>query len=172
MSGGKYFDQPFEAKRFAAGTYTVPAEWLDYNGHMNIGYYGLAFYRAVEGWYDDWMDLGAGYAKREQCGPFALQSNEHYLDELREGEAFDVDLLMLDCDDKRWHMIMTITKSATGDIAATSELIFIHVDLKTRRSTPLPHRQRVRLEQMRMAQAGLARPQQVGAPLGIRRKTR
>ena len=27
----------------------VPAEWTDYNGHMNVGYYVLAFDRGTDG---------------------------------------------------------------------------------------------------------------------------
>jgi len=39
---------------------TVPAEWIDYNGHMNVGYYSLAFDKGV----DVLLDLvGVGVAR-------------------------------------------------------------------------------------------------------------
>lgn len=37
---------------------TVVAEWIDYNGHMNIGYYGIAFDRASDVLLSDHLWIG------------------------------------------------------------------------------------------------------------------
>jgi acyl-CoA thioester hydrolase len=47
------------------GTRTVPAEWIDYNGHMNDAYYFVAFTEATEVFLDR---VGLGRAHREQTG--------------------------------------------------------------------------------------------------------
>ena len=56
------------------GERTVPADWIDYNGHMNDGYYALAFTEATEAFPDK---LGLGAACREQagCGIYTVESH-------------------------------------------------------------------------------------------------
>lgn len=50
-------------------TGVVPSEWIDYNGHMNVAYYVLAFDHAT----DAFMDyLGMGQEHRDSQGCSAL----------------------------------------------------------------------------------------------------
>lgn len=169
MAGGRRFEAPIPSEPLVFDGGVVPEAWLDFNDHMNVGYYALAFDRALEPWYEDWVDLGASYVARSGMGPFALQSHIHYLRELRRGDRYDITVLFLDCDHKRWRFFMTLRNLGTGDIAATCEQISMNVDLSARRSAPLPAPQAARLEAFRRAHASSPRPPQIGAPLGIRR---
>lgn len=170
MSGGAHFSEPFPnaPMRFEGGV--VPEAWLDFNGHMNVGYYSLAFDRALEPWYEHWIDLGGSYARREGMGPFALQSHLHYLRELRRGEAYTLTVQLLDADRKRWRLFLQLVRDADGVVAATCEQLSMNVDLSARRSADLPESQKRRLAEMLAAHRGLAWPDQVGRPLEIRRK--
>lgn len=154
----------------------VSPDWIDYNGHMNIGYYGLAFDRALDDIYEGWLDMGASYVARTQMGPFALQENIHFLQEVRLGQRFRTRLLLLDFDHKRMHFIQSMyawpgaeESSAEPYLAATAEQISMNVDHGSRRSAPYPERVHARLSELMAAQRDLPRPAQVGAPLGIRR---
>jgi acyl-CoA thioester hydrolase len=57
-----------------------------------------------------------------------------------------------------------------GWLAATNELVLMHIDLETRRSAPMPDAAVARLEAIRDAQAGLPVPPQVGRAIGLKRR--
>jgi acyl-CoA thioester hydrolase len=45
---------------------------------------------------------------------------------------------ILGSDDKRLHLGHEMFRSATGERAATQELMFLHIDMRTRRVSPFP----------------------------------
>ena len=64
---------------------TVRPEWIDYNGHMNVAYYVLAFDHAVDRFLE-LLNLGPAYRERTGCTTYALEAHVHYLQEVKEGE--------------------------------------------------------------------------------------
>ncbi|MEM1344135.1 MAG: thioesterase family protein [Pseudomonadota bacterium] len=146
----------------------VLPDWIDYNGHMNVAYYTLAFDHALDEAYDS-VGVGPCLVKSHGMGPMALQTQIHYLDELLEGEAFTCRVMVLDADAKRVHVFAEMLKG-DGAVAATYESLTLNVDLNARRAAPFPEEAAARLQALKAAHAGLTRPRQVGAPLGIRRK--
>ncbi len=143
--------------------------WIDYNGHMNVGYYGIAFDKAVDVIYEQ-IGIGETFVATRGMGSFALQVHQHYLQEIRMGERFRIEMLFLDSDHKRWHTQTWMTKIETGEIAATYECLSMNVDHATRRSAALPDDVVERLAKIVEAQRSVPRPPQTGAPLGIRRR--
>lgn len=164
------FETPFPRAPILCVEQAPREEWIDFNDHMNIGYYLLAFDQGVDAFFERCMDLNAGYARRSGMGSFVLQSHLHFLAELRLGERFKVFIQLLDCDAKRWHYLLTMRAAGDDRLCATCEQIAMNVDHATRRSAPLPAPQRRRLEALLAAHRDLPRPDVVGAPLGIRRK--
>ncbi|MBL4872668.1 MAG: thioesterase family protein [Rhodobacteraceae bacterium] len=146
----------------------VPAEWIDYNGHMNVAYYVMAIDQALDRFLEDELGIGEAHAARVRQGPYALQSHVQYLGELLEGVLFSVAVRMIDCDAKRMHVFVELR--AGGAVAATCEQLMMNVDLETRRSTPYPDWAQARMAVMLKAHAALERPAQLGAAIGIRRK--
>jgi len=151
------------------GAQRVMPAWIDYNGHMNVAYYTLAFDRALDEAYD-LIGIGPELVNRHNMGPMALQTQIHYLGELLEGEAFACDVLILDADAKRVHVMASMIKLGAGTVAATYESLTLNVDLGLRRGAPFPEPAASRLAALREAHADLPRPPQTGAPLGIRRR--
>ncbi|WP_170317543.1 thioesterase family protein [Paroceanicella profunda] len=162
-------DQP-EASAVATPLQHVLPGWIDYNGHMNVGYYAIAFDQAFEHFLTDALALGEAWVAETGQGPYALQSHMHYLDELLEGAAFRVNFRLLDADAKRLHVFAEMRREADGALCATLEQLLMNVDLTTRRSTPYPPEAQARIAALRAAHAGLERPAQAGAPIGIRRR--
>jgi acyl-CoA thioester hydrolase len=160
--------QGFEARPLRSATRRVLPEWIDYNGHMNVAYYVLAIDKAMDDIFDQ-LGMGVEFVRERRMGPMALATQVHYLDELLEGQEFVCDLQVLDADHKRMHYFVTMHHLAKGTVAATFEGLSINVDLEARRSVPLPDDIHARLEAVRAAHAGLPRPPQVGARIGIRR---
>lgn len=146
----------------------VPPEWIDYNGHMNMAYYLLAFDHASDRLFD-LLDLGMAYRQRANHGLFTLETHATYERELRLGDPITFTTQLLDYDAKRIHYFHCMHHAAEGYLAATNELICLHVDLSARRAAPLPAEALARLEGVMAAHRGLPRPPQAGRVIGIRR---
>jgi acyl-CoA thioester hydrolase len=159
----------FEAAPIRTATQTVSPDWIDYNGHMNVAYYTMAFDRALDEVYEV-LGIGPTSARELGLGPMALQTQIHYLGELLEGEPFHCQFLLLDADHKRAHCFLTMIADRDGRIAATYETLSMNVDLNARRSTEYPADCQARLDALFAAQRDLPRPEQVGRTIGIRRK--
>ena len=162
-------DAPY-ATPFVTDSRRVPRDWIDFNGHMNVAYYSFAFDTAIDGFLGGEIGVGPGYAARLKMGPYTLQNHLHYLGELLESALFHIEVQVLDQDSKRVHVFMAMIADADGAVAATAEQVLMNVDLVTRRSAPYPSWAQARLRAVAAAHAGLARPVQVGAAIGIRRK--
>ncbi|MEM9146504.1 MAG: thioesterase family protein [Pseudomonadota bacterium] len=159
-----------ESRPIRTAEQRVPADWIDYNGHMNVAYYIMAFDRALDEVYEA-LEFGAVSARVHRMGPMALQSQIHYLGELLEGTRFVCDVRVLDADAKRIHIFGEMRNLDAGEsLAATYESLSVNVDLEARRSAPFRPQTAALVEAMRVAHAALPRPAQAGAALGIRRK--
>lgn len=160
----------FEAAPIRSRARKVPPEWIDYNGHMNVAYYTLAFDNSVDEVLEERLGIGASFVRETRMGPMALQTQVHYLGELVEGAEFACDFRLLDADPKRIHFFSTMVNLATGEAAATYESLTMNVDLEARRSAPYPDWAQERIERLLALHTTLPRPPQVGNPIGIRRK--
>ena len=148
---------------------SVPEEWIDYNGHMNVAYYGFAFDQSLDYALEHALGIGPSFVRERGFGPYVVQCHMHYLAELLAGDRFHVRILLLDADAKRVHLYLEMIREKDGRLAATSEQLLVNVDLATRRSAPYPEDRREKIMALSRAHRGLPRPAQVGASLGIRR---
>ena len=137
---------------------TVRREWVDYNGHMNVAYYVLVFDHGTDVVLDR---LGTGRAYCETTGRslFVVESHLTYEAEAVAGDALRVDSRVLGCDDKRLHLFHAMHRDKDGRLAATNELLLVHVDLGARRASPFPDDVRARTEALLAAQSAKPPPQ-------------
>lgn len=147
-------------------SFTVLPEWVDYNGHMNMGFYVVAFdFEATDPMYE-WLGLGTSYIEEQNMSIFTISSNTDYLAEMFEGDTATVDTLMLGADSRRLHYFHQMF-NADGKVVATNELVAINVDLERRRSTAFPEDIQARLADIVEAHSFVKRPRQVGRTLGL-----
>jgi len=147
----------------------VEPAWIDYNGHMNVAYYTLAFDQAIDKFLEQEFGLGEAHAGRTNVGPYSLQNNVSYFAELLEGAGFYIAVRLVDHDEKRMHLFMEMLNE-DGQVAAVSEGMLMNVDHTTRRSTPYEGWVLKRLAQMQADHSKLPVPDGLGAVIGIRRK--
>ena len=145
----------------------LPA-WTDQNGHMNVAYYVLAFDRATDRLYDH-AGIGWSYLEREQRSLFTLSMNVDFLGEVFAGDSVHIVSRLIDFDHKRIHYLHEMYHSTNG-LAATNEILAMHVNMATRRSEPFPPAVQAELRRMKAADSALPLPAQVGRKLGIRGK--
>jgi acyl-CoA thioester hydrolase len=162
-------DERLVSGLFQSGRVSVQPEWIDYNGHMNVGYYVVAFDRASDGLCDH-LGCGDDYHRRENGSIFVVEAHVTYEREVREGDPLAFTTQVLDVDEKRLHLIHFMRHADEGFLAATNELMMVHVDMGTRRTAPFPASVRARADALLEAQRDLPRPSQVGRIIGIRRK--
>jgi acyl-CoA thioester hydrolase len=153
---------------------TVQTEWIDYNGHMNLAYYVLAFDHATDAFLD-YLGLTGEFREHHQVSTFAAQIRVHYLRELHEADPFQVMTQLLDFDEKRIHYFHRMYHAPEGWLAASNELMSLYMDMSVRRVSAMPQVLLARLQALLDAQRhipvprGVSRPMQVPAA-GSRRK--
>jgi acyl-CoA thioester hydrolase len=146
----------------------VKREWIDANGHMNVGYYVVAFDHAS---YTLCEQLGVSwdYTRRELGMIFVLEAHVTYDRELLPDAPFRVTTQILGHDAKRVHVFHEMYHAEEGFLAATNELMILHVDFKTRRAAPWPKETQARLAAMAAAHASLPHPAKAGRVIGLKR---
>lgn len=148
---------------------TVAPEWVDFNGHMNVAYYVVAFDRCVDDMYNR---LGVGPAQMAEtaCSVFTLEAHINYLREVVEDDPLRVEGRLMDYDDKRVHTYFEMFHGADGHIVAATEQIGLHVDMQVRKPAPFSDEIMKGLEAMDAAHRGLPDPRYAGRVIGIPRK--
>jgi acyl-CoA thioester hydrolase len=148
---------------------TVLPEWLDYNGHMNVGYYIVAFDKATDTLCEQ-LGVAWDYVHAEQGMVFVIESHATYDRELRGGAPIRISSQIVDFDAKRLHLVHRMRHGTEGWLAATNELLMIHIDFRSRRSAPWPRETMARIGQMAAAHKAMPPSEHVGRRIGIRRK--
>ena len=118
----------------------VLPEWIDYNGHMNVAYYTLAFDKALDFFFEDVLGIGPSFVEKNKEGPFALKASYNYFSELLEEEIFFVDISILDFDSKRVHLFGQMRKDKSLELSAVFETVLMNMDLSARTVKQYPDR--------------------------------
>lgn len=145
----------------------VRGEWIDANGHLNMGYYVVVFDYATDAWLDH-IGLDAHHKASRGVMTFTLESHVTYRRELMEGTELRFTTRLLDFDEKRIHYFHEMYAAQENELAATNELVSLHVSRKTRRSTPMAPEVLERLGEILLAHGALPVPTQVGRIMGLR----
>lgn len=146
----------------------VDPAWIDYNGHMNMAFYNLLFDRALDHVYDE-LGIGIDYVRAVGGSCFTAEIHVGYLNELVVDDPVRVTFQLLDWDAKRLHFFEQMYHAKTGELAATSEQLALHVDMAARRAAPFPDAIQARIAALMAAHETLERPEQLGQTIGIRR---
>ena len=142
----------------------VRPEWLDGNGHMNLAYYVVVFDRGADAWLD-LAGLGDPYRDRGSS-VFAVETHTIYRREVGLGTALLVRSGLVDAGGKRIHLMHEMT--ADGEPVACQEVLYLHVNLATRRSVDMPVDAAARVQALAFP-ATQARPAWLGRAIGAPR---
>ena len=114
----------------------VKPEWVDHYGHMNLAYYLVAFDMATDVlWPSLW--LGEGFRARG-LGTFAVESWQGYVREVVLDAPLAVESDVLAFDAKRLLIRHRLYHAGEGWLTAENEVLFLCVDLMTRRVSAWP----------------------------------
>src|SRR5262245_53737307 len=106
-------------------------------GHMNVMWYTHLFSLGIGELFNR-IGLTRAYFEANQAGSFALEGHVRFLAEVRVGQAVTIRCRLLGRSAKRLHFINFMVKEDGPVLAATSESVATHIDMRIRRSSPFP----------------------------------
>lgn len=146
----------------------VEEDWIDYNGHLNMAYYGVMFDQGVDALWDK-IGFGLEYRKTRGGTTFAAEFHICYLREIGMGDKVRATWQLLDHNEKSWHFYMELVHE-DGWVSATAEGLGLHIDTSGPRVAPMPLDILSTFEALKAEHSQLPRPERVGRQMGIRRK--
>ncbi len=150
---------------------SVQPDWIDYNGHMNVAYYVLAFDHACDAFLD-YIGMDEAYRARTGGTTFAVEAHVTYQNELAEGNLMRFTTQLLGYDEKRIHYILKMYHAEEGYVAATTEWLSVHVDLEARRVVPMPEEITSRLAAIHATHQELPWPSEAGRAVSLSRNVK
>jgi acyl-CoA thioester hydrolase len=148
------------------GRGTVEQAGIDYNGHLNVAHYRAAFDLATDVLFAH-LGLGAeDYNPRANATLMVVEDHTRYHAELRLGESYRILAQLVGHSAKTIRYLMFMENLDRGGLTATHEELALHVDLDTRRASPLPAEVLPTLEALQEAHGRLPRHPDLGRAVG------
>ncbi|MCU0492084.1 MAG: thioesterase family protein [Chloroflexaceae bacterium] len=151
---------------FISSIPTVPPEWIDYNDHLMDGYYMVAFGHATDRFLET-VGFGPAYPGRSGYSVYTVEGHINYLREVKPGARLRFETLLLGYDQKRLHLFHTMLNENGGYIAATNELMLLHVHQASGKTAAMPAESLALLATTRAAHAALPTPPQAGRRIAM-----
>lgn len=149
-------------------TLVVKPEWLDDNGHMNVAYYMSAFDDGGEVFFRD-CGIGWDYTREGVGSIFIASCNLDFRRELFDGDQLRVTTQLVDWAPRLVHTYQALYHRDQGYLAASAEMLFVHVSFADRKSVNMPESSQSRLTEIATPHSKLPTPENLGRKIGIRR---
>jgi len=153
---------------FISSWMSIEPEWIDYNNHLNMGYYTVLFDRAADEVFEQ-FGFGPDYVSRSNHTTFSGEFHLRYLREVKLGDRLRSTFYLIDYDEKRFHTFQQLYHE-DGWMSATGEGLTLHVNLDGPKVAPMPDDILGRVRAMAEDHAQLPRPDGVGRQIGIKHK--
>jgi acyl-CoA thioester hydrolase len=120
----------------------------DHMGHMNVMWYAGKFDEAC------WqllamIGLHPSRFAEDGTGMAAVEQHIQYKRELYAGDSVTIQSAVLDVKDKSIHMLHKMVHDGSGQVAATTVVIGVHIDASVRKAIRLPDDVRQRAIKMK-----------------------
>ncbi len=147
----------------------VKPAYVDYNNHLNDGYYVVIFSNSTTALMDH---IGLGAAEREATGHtlFTLEIHVNYLRQVKGGAEVRVAVQILGHDQKRLHFFLTMFEGGSTEPAATNEQMQVNYDMRAGRTAPFLPEVQAKIDAIARMQAGLPIPVNVGRVIALPKK--
>jgi len=145
----------------------VKQEWIDFNGHLNAGYYFVIFDDSVTE-FMNFIGLGRKFRDQTKVTTFSVEGHITFERELRLGEPIEIRSQLLGWDAKKVHYINFMHHATEGWLAASNELMSMHISQETRRSSPMAQEVQDRLAAIEAVHSKMPIPPQVGRVIGLK----
>lgn len=146
----------------------VGEEYIDENGHMNIGDY---FRLCSHAMWKTTITAGMGekYIEERQQSLFTVEQHMRYYGELRLGQRFTVHVRLLERSARVVHGMSFVVDQEKQALACTQEATLVHVSTASRKSIDLPADITARLDALISAGDALGWEAPVCGAMGLRK---
>ncbi|WP_162891038.1 thioesterase family protein [Aeromicrobium sp. A1-2] len=148
---------------------SVPLEFIDDNGHMNIGRYLELGGTALWGRCQREFGMPEDYIATRGMSTFTVEHHLMYLSEMLEGEEASVHVRLIARTDKALHSVSLIVNESQRRLACVMEATLVHMNMTERRPTPFPDDVTVLLDAALERDNDLAWPAPLSGSMGVRR---
>jgi len=123
----------------------------DHMGHMNVMWYAGKFDEAC--WqFLTLLGLNPSRFKQDGSAMAAVEQHVQYKRELHAGDAVTIQSALLEVKDKSIHMLHKMVHDGSGEVAATTVIVAVHLDAKIRRAIRVPDDVRQKAMEMKEQQ--------------------
>jgi acyl-CoA thioester hydrolase len=146
----------------------VRPDWADDNKHMNLAYYLVMFDAASDAIFEV-LNIGQDYRHRADRTAFAAETHLVYEKEMNVGDWASITTTVVDVDEKRLHLAHEMFRDGEAGRCCLQEIMFINVNLTTRRAAPWSDEVMQGLIEALNVHALVPRPGKLGRSLKIPR---
>ena len=100
----------------------IRPEWIDYNGHLRDAYYVVVLSDAIDALMER-VGIDAAYRARTGNTLYSLEMHMHWLEEVKAGDALEIDACILGADAKRLHVGCDVRSARRASPVATAEFM-------------------------------------------------
>ena len=148
----------------------VDPGWIDYNGHLNDGYYAVLFSRGTDGLMD-YIGVDQDYRDRTRQTLYTLTMKLDFLAEVGADTGLYVTAQMLAADSKKYHAFLRMHRLGDAALVATCETVMLHVDQAAGpAAAAFPEAVATRVQALSADHAALPWPQTASQPIALKRK--
>jgi acyl-CoA thioester hydrolase len=133
---------------------SIPPEYEDENGHMNMRWY-LAIFDEAGYPLAAALGLTPEFHQAHHTGSYDLEHHIHYLSEVHVGQQVAVYARLVGRSAKRIHYLLFMVNETTGRLAAIFECVNSFADLTQRRTAPYPPEISARIDTLLAAHQAL-----------------
>jgi carnitine 3-dehydrogenase len=144
----------------------IPADWIDYNGHVHESRYLQLFGDATDAFL---RHIGVDGDYLQSSGSYyTVETHLFHLRALFAGDRVSVATQVLACDERRVQLFHVLTRHGDDAPAATAEQMLVHVEASSGRSGPVQGTVRDHVLELARRHAELPRPERAGASIRFR----
>ena len=146
----------------------VKPEWVDYNDHLNDGYYLVIMSLGTDA-FQDLIGMSDAERRATKTTIYTLEAHVNYLREIKADEEVEVRTQLIGFDQKRFQLFHTLHTARLGDApAATSEFMLVNIDSSGEpKSAPFRPEVAARLAEIMEAHKALPIPANSGRAIAL-----
>jgi acyl-CoA thioester hydrolase len=146
--------------------FTIPEDYLDVFGHMNIQYYVKLFNDSIFAMCADY-GMDTAYFQQSDFAMFGIEQHIKYLREIHVADTVATYSRFFARSDTRLHFMHFIVNETQQTLASTMEILALHVNKTERKSAAFPERLTVKLDEQIAAHNALDWNAPHSKPLGV-----
>jgi len=149
----------------------VPAEFEDFNGHVNVRHHYALHMEGAEAAFTDHFGISQEWIDHVGQSSFTVAQHVQFHREILVGHDVSVHMRILGTSPKIFHVLSVLANRTTGEVASTLEYVEAYVDLATRRTTTMPPELAERIETITARHSDLPWELPLSGRLGTSRRS-